>query len=92
MTELHDKQPERKIYATPKRWFKTGLMLFLGLAISIGTSFAYTRHVDNQSNQAWCDMFNGLNRRYQQLPPTADPDALEFAKYIADLRKKYKCY
>lgn len=80
-----------KVYATPKKWVKTALAICLGLAVGLGTSFAYTNYVDRKSNQVWCDVINPLVTRYQKLPPNSDPDAIRFLLAIEHVKSKYHC-
>lgn len=66
------------------------IALFVTLGLMIGVSILYTNYVDRQSNQAWCELFNGLDKRYQALQ-NPDPDAIEFRQQLARLKDKYDC-
>lgn len=80
-----------KIYALPKSFLKTALMCFIFFVIAIGASIGYTNYVDRKSNQAWCELINGLNTRYSNLPANAPQEARDFAIKIAHLKAKLEC-
>ncbi len=80
-----------KVYSTPRQLIIALLLIFFALSTSITFSIVYTNRIDRESNQAWCDIINGLDNRYQKLEPNADPDALEFARDLKDIKTKYDC-
>jgi hypothetical protein len=80
-----------KIYSTPRQLIVAVILIFFALSTSITFSIVYTNRVDRESNQAWCDIINGLNDRYQKLEPNSDPNGLEFARQIAALKHRYGC-
>lgn len=80
-----------QIYAIPRRLLTTILLVFVSLLIGVGASMFYTNYVDRNSNQAWCDIINGLHDRYDALPVGSSPEAEQFARHIAILKDRYDC-
>lgn len=78
------------VYATPRQWVITALFVAFGVMAGFFANVLYTNHVDRQSNQAWCDIINQINTRYQALDKP-DPDAARFRDGIATLKAKYDC-
>lgn len=83
--------PKRRIYATSRSLMLAIMFSYVGLFIVGGANLWYTNHVDRNSNQVWCDLINGLDARYSALPANASPDAIEFARQIAAIKKNYRC-
>lgn len=82
--------PKPKIYATSRQWVITLIAMFLGVLIAVSTNIFYTNRVDRESNQAWCDIINGLVKRNSAIE-RPDKDTLEFRKQLGDLQSKYGC-
>jgi hypothetical protein len=80
-----------QIYALPRSFLMTFATTFVALMLAVGASMLYTNYVDRNSNQAWCDIINSLDKRYQSLPTDAAPEAYEFAAQIRVLQQRYKC-
>jgi hypothetical protein len=79
------------IQISGKQLLIAAISVFVSLAVTASVSIFYTNSVDRQSNQAWCDIINGLHTRYEKLPPNADPYAKQFAAQIVVLKQRYAC-
>lgn len=79
-----------KIYAAPRQWITTAIFVLVGMVLAYAANVLYTNRVDRESNQAWCDIINGLVKRNSVIE-RPDADTLEFRQQLANLQKKYEC-
>lgn len=84
-------RPRKVIVISGKQLAIAVLTVFMSVGGMVTINIIYTNNVDTESNQALCEMFSSLNKRYQHLPPEAPPEAKEFSGQIARIVKKYKC-
>lgn len=59
--------------------------LFVGALVA---STAYTRHVQRESDQRWCDLLQSLDQ--PQTPPSTERGA-RIQQQIHDLRRELRC-
>lgn len=84
-------KPRKVIVISGKQLLSAVVAVLICLGTIVGIGIVYTNYATQQSNQAWCDIINGLDQRYSQLPPNADPDAQVFARQVAAIKNKYDC-
>lgn len=86
-----DDKPRKVIVISGKQLAVAVITVFMSVGGMVTVNIIYTNNVDRESNQALCEMFSSLNRRYQKLPPDAPQEAKEFAGQISRIVQKYKC-
>jgi ABC-type transport system involved in cytochrome bd biosynthesis fused ATPase/permease subunit len=59
-----------------------GIIGLVALGALISFTIWYTGYVRHKADQRWCAFMVPLDKRYQQLPPEADPEAKEFAERL----------
>lgn len=84
-------EPKKVIVISGRQLLIAVVTVLLSVLAMVGINLVYTNYVDTNSNQVWCDIINGLDSRYSKLPQNADKDAKEFARQIADVKRKYHC-
>lgn len=84
-------EPKKVIVISGQQLVIAVLSIFVSVASMVGASMLYMNYVDRKSNHVLCELFTGLDKRYSKLPPTADPDALEFARQIHSIVVQYDC-
>lgn len=84
-------KPRKVIVISGKQLLTAVVTVLVSIITIVGIGIVYTNYKTEQSNQAWCDIINGLDTRYRKLPPDADPDAKVFARQVATIKQKYDC-
>lgn len=83
-------QTKKRLSVLERRLALERIFGLLGLAILIGISLWYIAYTQRVSDQRWCDLMTGLDRRYERLQ-NPDPDAQEFAREIHILTQSLPC-